>query len=305
MRKNRTYHLAELLYKSVKSVVSKTQGGLYIYTMQLPCICTYVWLVVTEICMVSVTSRNVPKFGTEKEQKMKTIAIANLKGGCGKSTSSVNLAYSLMSLGKKILLIDLDPQCNSTRFFTKVNGTGKTVQNVLANPKSINQCIYRTKYKNIDIIRGLAKENDTGEYQLKNAFENLKKEYDYCIIDTRPVFDCLTKNAIHVADIMLTPIKFDNYCRDNLALVENFVNEYADEKMEWKIFANMVANGKAQRDAMIDLIGKHDYPIMDTCISRSAVVDNALNLYKPVLKHRKNSNVAQDYLELAKELLEA
>ena len=56
---------------------------------------------------------------------------------------------------------------------------------------------------------------------------------------------------------------------------------------------------------MIDLIGKHDYPIMDTCISRSAVVDNALNLYKPVLKHRKNSNVAQDYLELAKELLEA
>ncbi|MFR0842089.1 MAG: ParA family protein [Mediterraneibacter faecis] len=106
---------------------------------------------------------------------MKTIAIANLKGGCGKSTSSVNLAYSLMSLGKKILLIDLDPQCNSTRFFTKVNGTGKTVQNVLANPKSINQCIYRTKYKNIDIIRGLAKENDTGEYQLKNAFENLKK----------------------------------------------------------------------------------------------------------------------------------
>lgn len=65
MRKNRTYHLAELLYKSVKSVVSKTQGGLYMYTMQLPCICTYVWLVVTEICMVSVTSRNVPKFGTE------------------------------------------------------------------------------------------------------------------------------------------------------------------------------------------------------------------------------------------------
>lgn len=61
MRKNRTYHLAELLYKLVKSVVSKTQGGLYIYTMQLPCICTYVWLVVTEICMVSVTSRN----GTE------------------------------------------------------------------------------------------------------------------------------------------------------------------------------------------------------------------------------------------------
>lgn len=64
MMKNRIYHLAELLNKPVKSVVSKTQGGLYMYTMQLPCICTYVWLAVTEILMVSVTNRNVPKFGT-------------------------------------------------------------------------------------------------------------------------------------------------------------------------------------------------------------------------------------------------
>lgn len=236
---------------------------------------------------------------------MRTIAIANLKGGVGKTTTSINLAYSLMSLEKKVLLIDLDPQCNSTRFFAKVNCTGQTVQDVLENPKQINHCIYRTKYKRIDIIRGSANENCSGEYQLQDAFKNLEKEYDYCIIDTRPVFDSLTKNAFHVADIMLTPIKFDNYCRDNLALVEHFVNEFANEQMEWKIFANMVANGKAQRETMADLIGKHDYPIMDTCVSRSAVVDNALNLYKPVLKHRRFSCVAQDYLELAKELVEA
>lgn len=186
-----------------------------------------------------------------------------------------------------------------------MNYTGQTVRDVLMNPEVINHSIYCTKYKEIDIMRGSAEENCQGEYQLQTAFGKLKKEYDYCLIDTRPVFDSLTRNAFHVADIMLTPIKFDNYCRDNLALVERFVNEYADENMEWKIFANMVANGKSQRETMADLIGKHDYPIMETCVSRSAVVDNALNLYKPVLKHRKNSSVAQDYLELAKELIEA
>ena len=101
---------------------------------------------------------------------MKTIAIANLKGGVGKTTTSINLAYSLMSLGKKVLLIDLDPQCNSTKFFAKVNYTGQTVRDVLMNPEVINHSIYRTKYKEIDIMRGSAEENCQGEYQLQTGF---------------------------------------------------------------------------------------------------------------------------------------
>ena len=237
---------------------------------------------------------------------MKTIAIANLKGGVGKTTTTVNLAYSLEYLGKKVLVIDLDPQCNCTRFFAKVSNHGHTIDGLLRNPEKINRMIYRTKYSAIDVIRGASDASCQNSHILKIALAHLNKEYDFCVIDTRPVFDTLTRNAFHAADILLTPIKFDNYCRDNLALVEHFYDEYVLEEndgLEWMVFANMVANAKAQRKTMADILDKHNYPILDTCISRSAVVDNALGLYKPVLKHRKNSMVAVDYLELAKELI--
>ena len=237
---------------------------------------------------------------------MKTIAIANLKGGVGKTTTTVNLAYSLEYLGKKVLVIDLDPQCNCTRFFARVSNQGNTIDGLLRNPEKINRMIYRTKYNGIDIIRGASDAECEDPHLLKRALEHRNKDYDFCVIDTRPVFDTLTRNAFHAADILLTPIKFDNYCRDNLALVEHFYDEYVLEEndgLEWLVFANMVANAKAQRKTMADILDKHNYPILDTCISRSAVVDNALWLYKPVLKHRKNSTVALDYLELAKELI--
>lgn len=248
---------------------------------------------------------NVPKFGTKRRSSMKTIVVGNLKGGVGKTTVTVNLAYSLSILGNKVLVIDLDPQCNCTRYFAKVSQSGYTVQDLLHVPERINQVIYRTKYQKIDVIRGDAELTCCDQSSLSKAFQKLKKVYDYCIIDTRPVFDVLTQNAVEVADLLLTPIKFDNYCRDNLALVEHVYENFIEntDHFKWKICANMVANTKAQRSTMQDLLEKHMYPILDTCISRSAVVDNALLQYKPVLRHRKHSTVAEDFLELAKELI--
>ena len=142
--------------------------------------------------------------------------------------------------------------------------------------------------------------------RLRIALDIVKEDYDICLIDTRPVFDSLTKNALYAADVLLTPVKFDNFCRDNLSMVEDAYHEITDinAKLEWKVFANMTANAKAQRVSSMDLLAKHDYPFMDSCISRTAVVDNALSLYKPVAKHRSGSMVADDFMDLAKELLE-
>lgn len=116
----------------------------------------------------------------------------------------------------------------------------------------------------------------------------------------------LTKNALYAADVLLTPVKFDNFCRDNLAMVEDAYHELKEKnpELKWKVFANMVANVKAQKVSSADLLGKHDYPFLQSCISRTAIVDNALSLYKPVAKHRGGSNVAQDFVDLVDELLE-
>ena len=161
--------------------------------------------------------------------------------------------------------------------------------------------------EDIDIIKGSVKTlEQKSPWSLKEALGYIKKEYDVCLIDTRPVFDVLTKNALYAADVLLTPVKFDNFCRDNLTMVEDAYHELKEKnpELEWKVFANMVANVKAQKVSSADLLGKHDYPFMQSCISRTAIVDNALSLYKPVAKHRGGSNVAQDFVDLVDELLE-
>ena len=238
---------------------------------------------------------------------MKVYAIGNMKGGVGKTTATVNLAYSFSQIGKKVLVIDLDPQCNCTPFFTKVNNQGYSVKDVLQNPDIINQAISKSKYINIDIIKGnISIKPGLEIFSLKSALQVLGMKYDICLIDTHPIFDGLTKNALMAADVMLTPIKFDNFCRDNLAMVEDIYHEIleSNQSLDWKIFANMTANGMAQRAASVDLLAKHEYPFLESCISRTLIVDNALTLYKPVMKHRSKSMVAGDFMDLAKELLE-
>ena len=84
---------------------------------------------------------------------MKIITVGNLKGGTGKTTSTVNLAYSMSLLSRKVLVIDADPQTNLTPFFTKANQNGYTVRHLIKNEAGISRAIYRSKYKNIDIIK--------------------------------------------------------------------------------------------------------------------------------------------------------
>ena len=238
---------------------------------------------------------------------MKTYVILNLKGGVGKTTSVVNLGYSMALLGKRILLIDADPQTNLTPFFTKANPNGRTIREVFRNPERIENIICKSKYENIDIIKGSTglKEDDAKqEKALSAALQLVKDRYDVCLIDTRPAVEAITRNALYAGDIFVTPVLLDNFCRVNLLLLEGELNNLFHGEFKWYIFANKVANKRSQRNIYADMIGKHDFPFLNTCISRGAVTENALELYKPVRKHRRKSQVAQDYMDLAEKLLE-
>ena len=180
---------------------------------------------------------------------MLTITISNLKGGVGKTTSAVNIAWSLAYRGKHVLVVDADPQCNLTPFFQRDNGRSHTIGDLLKKPENFRSCICRSRLQYIDIIKWcteILEAEREEEEALFGAFKNIQKEkgdmYDYMIIDTRPSFGGLTEAAILAADILLTPVCLDKFCRDNLALVDTYLDSVPSNiRPVWKIFVNKVS----------------------------------------------------------------
>lgn len=214
---------------------------------------------------------------------MRVYAVWNGKGGTGKTTTAVNLAYNLSVLGQKVLLVDLDPQTNATPFFTKANENAYTVRNLFRelfeHPEKVKRCIYRSKYPLLDVIKGdthLSEADAHDDYTIKDALWNVKAEYDAVVIDCRPSFENLTRNALCAADILLTPIQLDGYCKDNLALVQRMYDEiladYPDHEIGWKVFVNRVKLLKSSRNIYSELMTKYTYPLVTTCVSDRAAV---------------------------------
>ena len=164
----------------------------------------------------------------------KTIAIANQKGGVGKTTTSINLSASLAAKGKKVLVIDTDPQGNTTSGFgVEKNDLDNTVYELMLSECSIKECILNDVIDGVSIIPSnvnLAAAEieligvDRKEYILKREVEWIKDSFDYIIIDCPPSLSMLTINAMTTADTVLVPIQCEYYALEGLSQLIHTIN---------------------------------------------------------------------------------
>lgn len=248
----------------------------------------------------------------------KIIAFANQKGGVGKTTSAVNVAASLGILGKRTLLIDLDPQGNATSGVGIPKRSLKgTVKEVLNGELDIKEVVLTTNYQNLSIIptnvslSGAEFDlyNDEGsEYNLQEALKSVSDDYDYIIIDCPPSLGMLTINAFVAANGIVVPMQAEFYAVEGLSQLitttKRIKKHYNENLQITGILITMYNKRLLLSMQVMDELQKY-YPdkLFNTTISRNVKLSEAPGFGKPVYYHDKHSKGANEYLEIAKELL--
>ena len=248
----------------------------------------------------------------------KIIAIANQKGGVGKTTTSVNLAASLGVLEKKVLLIDADPQANAT------SGLGIDVENVeigtyqlLEHSASAEESIIKTDSPNVDIIPSHIDlvaieielvDKDEREYMLKKAITHLKSSYDYILIDCAPSLGLLTLNALTAADSVIIPIQCEYFALEGLGKLLNTVKSVqkihnAELDIEG-LLLTMFDQRLRLSNQVVEEVQKHFTDmVFKTIIQRNVRLGEAPSYGESIIKYDVSSKGASNYLSLAKEII--
>jgi chromosome partitioning protein len=251
-------------------------------------------------------------------KKNKIIAIANQKGGVGKTTTSINLAVGLSRLNKSVLLIDLDPQGNATM------GCGVNSREVepnacdlLLQEADINEVILTTEGSGIDLIGSNTNltaaelelmNHDNPESVLKNQLKNINKSYDYIIIDCPPSLSILTINALVSANTVIIPMQCEYYALEGLAsLLETIerIKETANPDLEIEGIIRTMFDGRNNlaNDVSAQLLSYFDSKVYVTVIPRNVRVAEAPSHGMSVIEYDKSSRGAIAYLGLAGEVI--
>ena len=245
------------------------------------------------------------------------IAIINQKGGVGKTTTSINLGYGLALLGRKVLLIDLDPQAHSSIVLTtEPNNSLGTMRDVLVNKKNIRDVITKTSIANLDLAPSsvhldraeqLLVPEMFRETHLAKAISDL--DYEFIIIDCRPTLGILSVNALYASNIVLVPCEMASFSLEGFSDLLDMIKilkrgDYESRKgILWILFCKFDFRKTISNEWVFKQLEPYKSILLKTYIRQCEALNQAHMAKESIFTFKPTSHGAEDYLSLTKEFM--